>query len=81
VLADHLLGDRLPPGPFRAWVVNMMIDYLVSSVLEWLDVGDPELDDWWVEKATIGIRAAVTSWVLEDATWLPVTTPGAPLQR
>ena len=62
-LADHLLRELLPEGPFREWVVTMTIDYLVSAVLEWLDVGDPADDEWWVERASDGLRAAIVEWV------------------
>jgi AcrR family transcriptional regulator len=62
-LADHLLRELLPEGPFREWVVKMTIDYLVSAVLEWIDVGDPADDDWWVEQASAGLRAAIVEWV------------------
>jgi AcrR family transcriptional regulator len=62
-LADHLLRELLPEGPFREWVVKMTIDYLVSAVLEWIDVGDPADDEWWVEQASAGLRAAIVEWV------------------
>jgi AcrR family transcriptional regulator len=70
-LADHILGGLIPEGPFRQWVVKMTIDYLVAAVLEWIDVGDPDDDPWWVEKANVGLRAAVMAWVLPDSDWIP----------
>jgi AcrR family transcriptional regulator len=70
-LADQLIGPLVDDGPFRSWVVTMTIDYLVAAVLEWIDVGDPADDAWWTEKANVGLRAAVTAWVMPDTDWLP----------
>ena len=54
-LADHILGDLIEEGPFRKWVLKMTIDHLISAVLEWIEVGDPEDDPWWVDKANVGL--------------------------
>jgi AcrR family transcriptional regulator len=62
-VAEHLLGDLLPRAAYREWVVRVMVDHIVTAVLEWLDVGDPTRDAWWVEKASAGLRAAVVEWV------------------
>jgi AcrR family transcriptional regulator len=70
-LADHILGGLIEEGPFRQWVLKMTIDYLIAAVLEWIEVGDPDDDAWWVGKADIGLRAAVTAWVLPATDWLP----------
>jgi len=51
--------------------VKMTIDYLIAAVLEWIDLGDLDDDPWWVEQANVGLRAAVTAWVLPGADWLP----------
>jgi AcrR family transcriptional regulator len=62
-VADHLLGDLLREKAFREWVIRMTIDHLVAAVLEWIEVGDPADDGWWVDKASDGLRAAVVEWV------------------
>jgi len=77
-LADEQLGDLLEPGPIHDWVVKMSIDYLVSAVLEWIDIGPPSLDEQWERRMNLGLRAMVTAWVIgDDDSWLPVAADAA----
>jgi AcrR family transcriptional regulator len=78
-LADDLLGELLDPGPIHDWVVKMSIDYLVSAVLEWIDIGPNELDAMWERRVNLGLRAMVTAWVIgDDESWLPVVPGSVP---
>jgi AcrR family transcriptional regulator len=62
-LADELLGDILTDAAFRRWATRTVIGYLNDSVLAWLEVGDPDRDDEFVERATDGLVAMYLSWV------------------
>jgi AcrR family transcriptional regulator len=52
-----LLGDMIPDPVIKAWAGPVMVDYLVQSVLTWLDVGSEDRDDELVRLATRGLRA------------------------
>jgi AcrR family transcriptional regulator len=62
-VADQLVGETIPDPRFRAWVTRTIVGYLVDAVLAWLEVGDPERDDEFVEQATAGLIAMYLAWV------------------
>jgi len=62
-VANRTILDPLPEGPRRRWVAAMMLDVLVSSILEWLEVGDPDDDAEWLERTTAGLHAALAVWL------------------
>lgn len=62
-VGDRLLLDRLPDGPRRTWTAAMMLDVLIASVLQWLEVGDPAEDAEWADRATDGLHAALAAWL------------------
>lgn len=62
-VAARTMADRLPEGPRRRWTAAMMVDLLVASVLEWLDVGDPHDDAAWAARVTEGLHAALAVWL------------------
>ena len=51
-----------PRPRFRPWVTRTIVGYLVDSVLAWLEVGDPALDEEFVERATDGLVALYLTW-------------------
>lgn len=61
-VADQLIGDRIPDPSVKAWAGQVIVDYLVSGVLAWLEVGDPSRDDEFVDRATDGMFAMFVSW-------------------
>ena len=64
-VADEVMGEVIPPGRFRDWAIRIVIDYLVTSVLEWLDTGSADLDDEFVKFATRGLRGMVVALASE----------------
>lgn len=64
---DRSIGDDVADPSMRRWVVRAVMSYLLHAVLLWLEEGDPQLDERFVETATDGLRAL-------DATWR--ATPG-----
>lgn len=61
-VADVLIADMIPDPAVKAWAGQVIVGYLVSGVLAWLDVGDPERDDEFVERATAGMFGMFLSW-------------------
>jgi AcrR family transcriptional regulator len=62
-IADELIGDTIPDRSMRAWATHTIVDYLYASVLAWLDYGDAERDEQFIEWATAGLVALYRSWV------------------
>ena len=60
-LADRFLVGLITEEPLRTWTSRMMVRTVVAAVLEWVEVGDSDGDDAFVEKATTGIRALVNA--------------------
>lgn len=46
----------------RAWGTRQLVDSLVSSVLNWMDTGDPSRDHLFVDMTTSALRSSVISW-------------------
>jgi AcrR family transcriptional regulator len=65
-IADDLMGDQIPDPSMRAWATHTIVDYLYASVLAWLDHGDPERDEQFINWATAGLVALYRSWVEVD---------------
>jgi AcrR family transcriptional regulator len=61
-LADTLIADLIPDPVVKAWAGRVIVEYLVQTVLSWLDVGDPDRDDELVQIATRGLRAMFLAW-------------------
>ncbi len=57
--ADLLLGSAIPDWTLRRWATHALVGVLTEVVLSWIDEGDPERDDEFVEIATAGLRALV----------------------
>lgn len=56
-LADSLVGDTIADPTMRAWATRAMVGYIFDSLLAWLDVGEPDRDDEFVERASRGAVA------------------------
>jgi AcrR family transcriptional regulator len=61
-LTDQVVGDTIPDQGFRPWVTRTIVGYLVDSVLAWLEVGDPERDAEFIERATDGLVGLYRAW-------------------
>ncbi len=57
----ELLAARVSPS-VHEWAAQTVLGYLVEAVLNWLELGDPERDDEFVELATKGLHAAIGAW-------------------
>jgi AcrR family transcriptional regulator len=54
---DSSLADVL-----RGWSAEALVDVLVALVLDWLDDGDPDRDEEWLEVVNRGVFALVAAW-------------------
>jgi len=61
-LADEILGENVPDPAFRRWATRTVVGYINDSVLAWLEVGEPERDEEFVQRATDGLVAMFGSW-------------------
>jgi AcrR family transcriptional regulator len=61
-VADVLIADMIPDPGVKAWAGQVIVEYLVSGVLAWLDLGDPRHDDEFVDRATEGMFAMFLAW-------------------
>jgi len=61
-VADELIGEMIPDPALKAWAGQVIVEYLISGVLAWLDHGDPARDDEFIERATRGMFAMFLSW-------------------
>jgi AcrR family transcriptional regulator len=52
------LGDRTR----ERWAADVLVSYLVSAVLHWLDDGTPRRDDEFVDLTTTATVAMVSAW-------------------
>ncbi|MBI2704659.1 MAG: TetR/AcrR family transcriptional regulator [Actinobacteria bacterium] len=62
-IAGGIIGDRISDPVIKAWASRTSVEYLNTSVLEWLEVGDPERDDEFADLATEGLIAMFLAWV------------------
>jgi AcrR family transcriptional regulator len=74
-LADEMLGGTIADPDFRRWATHTIVAYLDESVLAWLEVGDPDRDADFVQRATDGLLAMHRAWSAGQQ--LAVTSPGA----
>lgn len=52
----------IPEGIGRTWVIRMVARYAISSVLEWLDLGDPDDDDLFLHMAAAGLHSMIDAF-------------------
>jgi AcrR family transcriptional regulator len=74
-VADQMIADMIPEPDLKAWAGQVIVEYLVSGVLAWLDHGDPAADDEFVERATQGMFAMFLAWA--DAAKVDARARGA----
>jgi AcrR family transcriptional regulator len=63
----RLFEGRIDNDAKRRWAVRQTLSLIVSSVLLWLDEGDPSDDEAFLAFATEGLWAAVNSWREKEA--------------
>jgi AcrR family transcriptional regulator len=56
-LAESMVGDSIADATMRDWATRAMVGYIFDSLVSWLDVGAPERDDEFVERASKGAVA------------------------
>jgi AcrR family transcriptional regulator len=61
-VAGELMDDLIPDPTVKAWAVQVVFAYLVNGVLAWLEVGDPDEDEAFVERATRGMAGMFVGW-------------------
>jgi AcrR family transcriptional regulator len=62
-IANQMIGDSMGDPAFKAWAAETIVSYLGSSVLAWLEHGEPERDDEFVSRATAGLVALYLSFM------------------
>ncbi len=60
--ADNHIRDYVTDPTLRAWGAATIVDYLYGGICEWLDNGDPMLDDQFAGRLQAGARALVATW-------------------
>ncbi len=55
------LADRVPAQSLQ-WAAHAVVDYLVHAVLNWLEFGEPTLDEHFVRATNRALRAGVRAW-------------------
>ena len=60
--ADNHIRDYVTDPTLRAWGAATIVDYLYGGICEWLDNGDPMLDDQFTGQLQAGARALVATW-------------------
>jgi AcrR family transcriptional regulator len=65
-IADELIGATIPDPVTKAWAGRVIVDYLQSSVLAWLDLGEEARDDEFVEQTSDGLMALFVTWADPD---------------
>lgn len=58
----RLFDGRIDDDAKRRWASRQTLSLIVSSVLLWLDEGDPEDDATFLKFATEGLFAAINAW-------------------
>lgn len=57
--ADALVGDNFPDPQWRALADEVLTDLALSSVLHWLELGEPGRDEEFVERTTKALTLLV----------------------
>ncbi len=57
-----LLAPHVRDSSWHEWAAQTVVDLLVGAVLSWLDHGDAEHDDEFVERTTRALRAVIAAW-------------------
>ncbi len=58
----QLLGLQSGDETMDRWKAEVLFTWLVEATLTWLDRGDPERDDEFVERTTDGLRLLRDAW-------------------
>jgi AcrR family transcriptional regulator len=56
-----LLAGRVEPR-LHEWAAHTIVSYLVDGVLNWLEFGDPERDEEFVQLATAALVSGIGAW-------------------
>ncbi len=46
----------------EVWMGHALFDWLVETTLSWLELGDPSLDEQFVERTSHGLAALLAAW-------------------
>lgn len=63
VARSRLTAVGVAHPALATWAPETVIDHMVSTVLAWLDHGDPSADDELLAVASAGLRGLVQGWV------------------
>jgi AcrR family transcriptional regulator len=66
VAQSMLAGFDLGPARVRRWAAATVVSYLIGGILNWLDDGDPSMDDDVADLLAVSSRAMVSSWAVTD---------------
>jgi hypothetical protein len=66
-VAEKLLEPLgLRPAVLRRWAASTIVSYLIGAILDWLDEGDPSLDDAIADLLARSLPAVVAAWAVTD---------------
>lgn len=57
----------IPAGPRRSWAARIVVRYSVVSVIEWVELGDPDDDDGFHRRAAAGLRGMVAALAADES--------------
>lgn len=60
--ADDHIRTHVADPRLRAWAAATIVDYLYGGICEWLDNGDPGIDDEFATRLQAGAGALVAAW-------------------
>jgi AcrR family transcriptional regulator len=62
--AESMLGQlgSIRDPTFRRWAATTLVAHVHDAICNWLDHGDPDRDDEFVDRLAAGLRALVTAW-------------------
>ena len=62
-IATRVLAPVAFPSPaVRAWAAEVIVSYLVESILQWLDTGDPADDEAVADYLSRSLAPMIASW-------------------
>jgi hypothetical protein len=61
-LAHTLIGSLIVDPMIKSWASRTIVEYLQCGVIEWLEVGDAQRDEEFIELSTEGMVGLFVAW-------------------
>jgi AcrR family transcriptional regulator len=66
-VADVLIHPYVHDRALRRWAATTVVSHLYDATCNWLDLGDPALDEEFAHRMSAGLRALVGAWTAPRA--------------